>query len=183
MRRNGRKVHTPERRLLLVVDMLNGFLNPKGSLYCGEAGRRIIPFVRNRIRHYMRRGEPVAFICDNHVPRDPEFKLFSPHCVRGTWESRLVPEMPMPLDAPVIPKQRRSLFYKTRLDSVLQQHKPDIVEVVGVCTNVCVYFGVADLTVRGYRVRVQQKGVASFDPKAHHFALEQMKSVFGAEII
>ena len=35
---------------LIVADMLNDFLDPRGSLYVGPQGRAIIPFVAERSR-------------------------------------------------------------------------------------------------------------------------------------
>ena len=47
--KTGKRGDRSGRRALLVVDMLNGFLDPKGRLYCGDEARKIIPFVRRRI--------------------------------------------------------------------------------------------------------------------------------------
>ena len=50
-------------------------------------------------------------------------------------------------------------------------------------TNICVLYGVADLRTRGYRAAVPRAGVATFDKKAERFALDQMKRVWGAEVV
>jgi len=183
MARTLRTKRRAPRRALLVIDMLNGFLDPKGSLYCGDDSRAIIPYIRRRTRAYARRGEPVIFACDRHAPDDPEFRLYPAHCVKGTWEAEMIPELPVPEGAHVVAKATLSSFYKTRLEGLLARLAPDEVEVVGVCTNICIYSAVADLVVRGYRVRVPRRGVATFDARAHEFALEQMASVFGAKVV
>jgi nicotinamidase-related amidase len=36
----------------------------------------------------------VIFVCDSHIPNDPEFKQFGPHCVAGTREAEIVPGLP-----------------------------------------------------------------------------------------
>jgi nicotinamidase-related amidase len=169
------------RRALLVIDMLNGFLDPKGTLYCGDAARRIVPFARETIERYRAHGDPVIFVADTHEPCDPEFRMWPAHCVRGTWEAEVIPELPVGR-SPVIRKQRYSAFYGTPLQRRLSALRPRTVEVIGVCTNICVLYTVADLRNRLYNVRVLKRGVASFDPKAHRFALEQMEKVLGAEV-
>lgn len=169
-------------RVLLVVDMLNGFLDPKGTLFCGRAGRRIIPFVRRTIQQYRRRRDPVIFVADSHARDDPEFRNWPPHCVRGTWEAQIISELPTD-ESTVIHKSTLSSFYGTQLQRRLRALEPRVVEVVGVCTNICVLLVTAELAARSYRVRVLSKGVATFDPKAQRFALEQMKSAFGAEVV
>jgi len=73
------------KKVLLVVDMLNDFINENGSLYyCGQQGRDIVLMVVQKIREYVDHRLPVIFIMDAHDPRDQEFKLFPVHCINGT---------------------------------------------------------------------------------------------------
>ena len=181
-RKKATRASRPAKRVLLVVDMLNGFLDPAGALFCGKGARRIIPFVRKTIGQYRRRRQPVIFIADSHARDDPEFATWPAHCLRGSWEAQVIPELPVG-DSPVIRKRRYSGFFGTRLAGALKALRPELVEVVGVCTNICVQYTVADLRNRDYRVRVLKDGVAGFDPKACAFALEQMHSVLGAEVV
>lgn len=43
-------------RALIVVDMLNDFVDEKGALYCGQTARDIIPFIKSRIGNYRKTG-------------------------------------------------------------------------------------------------------------------------------
>ncbi|MFO8013505.1 MAG: isochorismatase family cysteine hydrolase [Phycisphaerae bacterium] len=171
-----------KRRALLVVDMLRGFLEPEGSLYCGEGSRDIIPYVARRIRTFARRGDLVVFVCDRHAEDDPEFRLYPAHCVAGSWEAEIVPDLPVPEGSRLIPKTTLDPFYQTHLDRVLRRHGPEEVEVLGVCTNICVLIAVIGLAVREMPTVVRRKGVATFDAEAHEQALGQMESVFGATV-
>lgn len=162
-------------RLLLIVDMLNGFLDPDGSLYCGENARKTIPFVRKRIEHCTDTGRPVVFICDSHEPRDREFEVYGQHCVRGTWEAEVVPELPTD-GASVLHKKTLSSFYNTQLPAKLRHYSPDVVEVVGVCTDICVLFTAFDLIARGWTVEAPRKGVSSFNRLGHDAALKIMRT-------
>ena len=173
---------TAKRRALLVVDMLRGFLEPDGALYCGEASRKIIPYVARRIRTFDRRGDLVVFVCDRHDTDDPEFRLYPSHCVAGTWEAEIAPDLPVPDGAKVLAKRTLDPFYGTDLEAVLRRDGPDEVEVLGVCTNICVLIAVIGLAVRQVPTVVRRKGVATFDAGAHEQALEQMASVFGARV-
>jgi nicotinamidase/pyrazinamidase len=177
----ARRTKRTPRRALLVVDMLNGFLDPAGGLYCGDHARKIIPFVRRRIQAYHRAGWPVIFICDAHDPDDPEFKIWPAHCVRGSRQARIIPELPTE-GAHIVHKRTINNFHGTRLAGMLRRIAPELVEVVGVCTNICIWYAVAELRIRGYRVRVPKKGVATFDRKAHELFLQQMRSVLKAEV-
>ncbi len=171
------------KRCLIVVDMLKGFCEEGNPLYVGDMVKEIIPFVVERVREYDRKHEPIIFLADSHEPDDEEFGMFPPHCVRGTEEAEIIDELrTIVRNYRVLHKNRYSGFYRTTLERNLAELKPDIVEVVGVSTNICVFFTVEGLRNRNYRVVVPGKGVASYDERAHEFALEQMETILGAEI-
>lgn len=169
---------------MFVIDMLRAFLEPGRPLYCGDQARRIVPFVCEKVEEFRRSGEPVYFICDSHDHNDAEFKRFPKHAVKGTEEARLIPELEPLSDGGIfIYKRRYSAFYDTVLDDYLKTNRPDVVEVVGVATNICVLYTVEELCNRDIPVRVLKNGVASFEPDAHNWALNQMEKVLGAEIV
>ena len=45
--------------VVLVVDMLQGFLEPGHNLYCGDQSRRIIPHVKRLLERERRAGSEV----------------------------------------------------------------------------------------------------------------------------
>lgn len=167
--------------VVLVVDMLRGFLEEGNPLYCGEGARRIIPNVQRLLDEELRRGSQVFFLCDRHDPDDAEFKMFPPHCIAGTSEAEIVPELAA-YEGEVIPKRRFSAFFETDLADRLKALAPDKVIVCGVCTDICVCHTAADARNRDYEVEVPVDCVASFDLAAHHAALQHMEKVLGATI-
>jgi len=172
------------KKVLLVTDMLDGFLRPGRALYCGPQSEAIIPFVRDKVAEYGRSGDLVVFIADNHDPDDLEFQRFPPHCVAGSKETEVIEELQgLAKNSIYLPKQRYSAFHGTDLEKRLKKLKPDLVEVVGVCTNICVLYTVEELCNLDLRTRVYRAGVASFDQEAHEWALKQMQSVLGVEVV
>jgi nicotinate phosphoribosyltransferase len=167
--------------VVLVSDMLRGFLEEGYPLYCGDRARRIIPAVQRLLEKEIAEGSKVFFVCDNHAPDDPEFTMFPPHCIDGTAEAEVIPELAK-YKGEIIPKKTYSSFFGTPLEAKLKRLKPDKVIVCGVCTHICVLYAVADARNRGYRVEVPVDCVASFDEVAHHFALGHMEKVLGAEL-
>lgn len=171
------------RRVVIVVDMLRGFLEPGYPLDCGDTARAIIPSVRRRIEAEMVRGATILWIADNHTPDDKEFVIFPPHCIRGTAESAIIPALADLVDpANLLPKTRYSGFYGTDLEVRLARLRPDIITIVGVCTDICVLHTVADARNRDYTVVVPADCVATFDPDTHRFALDHMRRVLGATV-
>jgi nicotinamidase-related amidase len=168
---------------LLVADMLNDFIDPRGSLYVGPSGRAIIPFVAAKIQETRASGGIVVFICDAHAPDDREFRYFPAHAVKGTWGAEIIPELtPAPEDFRM-EKTRYSAFSRTGLEDLLRREQVTRVAVVGVCTSICVMETVKELFDRDLPAVVYRDGVADFDPEAHAFALKHMARVMGATVV
>jgi len=166
---------------VLVIDMLRGFLEEGYPLYCGAKARRIIPNIQGLLERELTQGTKVFFICDHHEPDDLEFKMFPPHCVAGTIEAELIPELAK-YPGEIMPKKRYSGFFGTPLEEKLKELKPEKIIVCGVCTDICVLHTVSNIRNRDYQVEVPVDCVASFDEKAHYFALEHMEKVLGAKL-
>jgi len=168
-------------KVVLVVDMLRGFLEKGYPLYSGDKARHIIPNIQHLLERELARGSKIFFISDHHDPGDLEFKMFPPHCLEGTPEAEVIPELAK-YPGEIIPKKRYSGFFGTDLDARLKKLKPEKLIICGVLTNICVLHTVADARNRDYQVEVLVDCVASPNEKAHQFALEHMEKVLGAKL-
>ncbi len=173
--------------LVLVVDMLRGFLEPSHdgqahNLYCGEQARQIIANVRRLLEAERARGSRVIFVADSHDPDDKEFEVFPPHCVRGSAESEVIPEL-RDIPGELLPKNRYSAFFNTDLERRLAELKPEKVILCGVCTDICVLHTASDARNRDYRVEVPKDCVASFSEENHRWGLKHLQEVLGAKVV
>ena len=88
----------------------------------------------------------------------------------------------------MVRKTTFSGFHRTELDAVLERLAPEVVEVAGVCTDICVLHTVADLRARGYDVLVHRDLVETYDAPGHdaeefnRFALAHIRDVLGARV-
>jgi len=169
-------------RAVIVSDMLRGFLEDGYPLYCGTEARNIIPHIQRLLERELEKSSKIFYLCDHHTPDDPEFKMFPPHCIEGTEEAELIPELSR-YQGETIPKRTFSSFYNTSLDKRLEAIKPETIVICGVTTHICVLQAVVDARNRGYEVEVPVDCVASFDKKAHFFALDYIENVLGAKLI
>ncbi|HUU08821.1 MAG TPA: isochorismatase family cysteine hydrolase [Dehalococcoidales bacterium] len=166
---------------VLVIDMLRGFLEEGYPLYIGAKARRIIPSIQRLLEEGLARNSKVFFICDRHDPDDAEFKMFPPHCIAGTAETEVIPELAK-YAGEILTKRRYSGFFDTALETKLGELKPEKLIICGVLTNICVLHTVADARNRDYEVEVPLDCVASPDEAMHEFALEHMEKVLGAKL-
>ncbi len=168
--------------VVLVVDMLVGFIESGHNLYCGDDSREIIPNIQRLIEREQAKGSSVIFICDNHDADDLEFRMFPEHCIRGTREAEVIAELAK-YEGDVIHKRRYSAFFETDLDQRLKALSPDTVIICGVCTDICVMHTASDARNRDYTVEVPVDCVATFDPQAHRYALDHMKKILGVRLV
>lgn len=166
---------------VLVIDMLRGFLEEGNPLYCGIRTRRIIPNIKQLIESEIAKGAALFFVCDHHASNDPEFTSFPPHCIAGTSEAEVIPEL-AGYRGEMIPKDGFNAFYNTGLEEKLCNLKPQKIVIAGVCTDICICYSAAGARSRGYEVEVPVDCVASFDEKAHGFALGHMEKVLGVQL-
>ena len=168
-------------QILIVVDMLNDFVHGDGALFF-EAGAGIIPAVKRRIAAHRAYGNKIIYVNDAHEKDDKEFDRFPPHAIKGTWGADVIDELAPGYVDVVISKKRYSGFYGTNLDVYTVHSLADGVEVVGVCTSICVMDTVGGLANRDIKTLVPADAVADFDPVAHTAALNRMDAIYGAII-
>ncbi len=168
---------------LVVADMFQHFIDPQGALYVGPQGREIIPFIARKTEEIRAQGGVVVYVCDAHALDDREFKYFAPHAVKGTWGAALIPELTLKPGDYRVEKTRYSCFYNTDLEEILKKEQVEAIEVVGVCTSICVMETVKEAFDRDLPALVYREGVADFDPEAHAFALKHMARVLGAQVV
>lgn len=167
---------------ILVVDMLRGFLEQGHPLFLREKCRRIIPRVQALLLRETRLKSAIIYLCDSHRQDDLEFRMFPPHCIEGTEEAEIIPELAA-YPGEMISKRRYSGFFDTHLEARLKELTPDKLIICGVLTNICILHTAADARNRDYEVEVPVNCVASPDEAAHRFALEHMERVLGVRLI
>jgi nicotinamidase/pyrazinamidase len=167
--------------VVLVIDMQRGFLEEGNPLFCGEAARAVIPRVRKLLDRELGRGSTLVFTADAHAPDDKEFEMWPPHCVKGSKEAEIIPELASYVGLR-IDSARYSAFFGTDLARHLEELKPNRLHVCGVCTDICVLHTVADARCRDYEVLVYTDCVATFDDQMHQFGLRHIGEILGAKL-
>ena len=194
--------------VLLVIDMLNDFCFRSGKFFHPNC-EAIIPNVKALIK---KRGMwRVIFTKDLHTADDPEIKLLSEHCMYGTFGSATVEEIfdhEYTYGALTILKKTFDAFlgkavvkirddrdalkdYFYNLEQIVNDTKPSVIEITGVCTDICVFHTVstlAGLKAAGrfdfdFDIVIYRNCVATSDNAAGDYALNHLEKWFGVKII
>ncbi len=167
---------------LLVIDMLNDFVDIQGNLYVPSA-RKIVPHICNVIENHKTIGNMVIHVCDRHKKNDKEFEVWSPHAIVGTGGGEIIDELLERFYSKVIPKTRYSGFFKTYLEEVLVDNKITHLELTGLLTNICIFATAVDARSIGFEVVVHSKGTTSMTDEVQLQTLNQLETVFGCKVI
>lgn len=171
------------KKILIVVDMQKDFVyGPLGS----EAATAIVPKVVNKINEYKKINAPIFFTQDVHSPEEKDLtiegKRFPEHCLVNTDGARLISEVSETMnDYPFYLKNYLTKFSFTWLNFVnsLASLEEELeVELVGVCTDICVISNA--LLIRSAnptaKVIVDASCCAGTSSENHEAALKVMKS-------
>ena len=162
------------KKLLIIVDMVNGFVK-EGNM-ADPSIAHIIPEQRRLIEQFFKEREGIAFIIDCHEEKCSEFKKFPIHCVKGTSEAELVAELKQyKKECLVYLKNSTSaIFAPNFMNDIEKMKKLREVVITGCCTYICVtnlaiplqnYFDQKDLDVK---IIVPTNAVETYDAPYHN---------------
>jgi ureidoacrylate peracid hydrolase len=183
----------PKKTALLVVDMLNCFVDPKGEIYVLGI-ERTIPNI-NKLADFCRKvGSPVVWIREyvKNYPNDwlPYFAMWNlkPKNPMGPEVGMLGTMVHSSLnkkqgDFEVI-KYRYSPFAPgtpstPSLDKLLRAQGIDTVIIVGTNTNVCCESTARDAMHLDYKVIFVSDATSTFTEKMHQATLDTIRLAFG----
>ncbi|MGD9568467.1 MAG: isochorismatase family cysteine hydrolase [Sedimentibacter sp.] len=180
--------------VLFVVDMVNGFVY-SGAL----SSPRVVAIVNNIAElNEKTKGFNKLFFLDNHEKDSQEFKYFPSHCVKGTNEAELIPELKSENSENILYVEKNSTngFHSKGFQDWLKEHEEEIDNyiITGCVTDICVlqfalslksYFNEKN---KNKRVIVPKNCVETYDGGSHDgylmnlFALYNMHTS-GIEIV
>ena len=167
----------PGTTALVIVDMQNDFVDPRGSLSVPGA-RETVPAIA-RLRDMARaNGMLVVVTQDWHGREDPEFALWGPHAVGGTWGAEVVPELAPGAQDLVIRKRRYDAFYDTALENELRRRQIESLIVTGTVSNICVLHTAGSAALRWFRVIVPVDAVSALTEFDQHAAFRQIAFLY-----
>jgi len=170
---------------LMVIDMQNDFIHPKGILgrqgFCVVDLGTFVKRVADLMNLFKANGLPV--IATRHIIRQnsqghaiggglwvemrPFLKVAGLR--HGTWGAELIDGLPVP--DYIIGKHRFSAFYETGLESLLRGLNTEVVVFSGVATNICVESSIRDAFCMDFRIISIENCMAAYTIQAHEASL------------
>ena len=163
-------------KLLVVIDMQNDFVT--GVLGTKEA-QEILPLVTEKIAQAQR----VIYTLDTHgedyLSTQEGRKLPVVHCVKGTWGHALADGLLVKDGSEKIEKPTfGSVTLGETVRGMLERGEIDSVELIGVCTDICVISNA--MLLKAYcpelPVLVDASCCAGVTPQSHETALNAMQA-------
>ncbi len=183
------------------VDTQMDFMLPGGKLYVPGA-EKLIPNIRRLVDTARENRVLLISSGDQHSPQDPEFKIFPPHCIKGTEGAQVIPEA-LAQSVLAVPNQsafrlpadlaryQQVLIEKQTLDVFDNLHTAKIVNglsadaeffVFGVVTEYCVRCTAKGLLDLGRGVSIVTDAIEQLEPAAGSKTIAEL-TVVGAKLI
>lgn len=166
------------KKALIVIDMQNDFIT--GVLGNNEC-RAVVPHVVKRVQDAVEEGMDIIFSQDTHqedyLSTQEGKKLPVPHCIQNTEGWKIIPELAETA------AQRGIVFTKETFGSraiaeYIKAHHYDEVELVGVCTDICVISNA--MVIKAFapelEIFIKESCCAGVTPQSHETAIEAMKA-------
>ena len=161
-------------KILIVVDMQNDFID--GALGTKEA-EKIVPGIKEKIDEYRKNNETVIFTRDTHfenyLDTQEGKRLPVIHCIKDTYGWQISEKLDTK-GSVIIDKPS---FGSLELAEYVADLKPDYIELVGLCTDICVISNAFILKARlpEINIAVDSALCAGVTPESHVNALNAMK--------
>lgn len=170
------------RNILIVVDMQKDFVT--GALASKDA-QAILPKVKEKIEAYDRAGKEIIFTRDTHgedyMQTNEGKHLPVPHCIKGTDGWQICAELTDGITSEYKTVDKPTfgfLGWKEVLASETADGSDLDIEMIGVCTDICVVSNALILKAlySEATVRVDAGCCAGVTPEAHAAALVTMRA-------
>jgi ureidoacrylate peracid hydrolase len=169
----------PGRTAVVVVDLVNDFVEPAGAMPIADAGP-VLEAAGRLVAAGRAAGTPIIWVRPGHLEAvDGLFRKRAVHGMGETWGAQLHPSLPTRDDDRIVRKRRYSAFFATDLDLYLREHNISRVVLAGVALNICVRSTVHDAFFLGYDVWVVRDACQATGPREEASTLYDISTHFG----
>ena len=181
---------TPENAALIVVDMQNIWVHPRGARYL-PMSEDIVPRLQELLSFCRAKQVPVIYLHTTKRPDLADAGIFADikpqtHDADNEWSNFegsvgaefYEPVRPAGQDI-LVKKFRYSGFYGTQLENLLRALRRDTIAITGVATNVCCDSTARDGAMRDFRVLFLADCNASFSQEEQEATLQNFDKHFG----
>jgi len=164
------------RPLLLVVDMQNDFLDG----WPADTRESLVRSTHDLVLLIRSHGYPVVWVRQEFEAdlsdafREMKSRRIS-ITIKGTSGCEIAPQLPVARNDPVIVKKRYSAFFRTRLEDVLAELRPDTLILAGINTHACIRMTAIDAYQRDWPVIIASDCVGSYDEEHHAITLRYLQ--------
>lgn len=180
MATHGEKIseNLPAKRMLLVLDMQNDFLDSLGQLPIGSGqSEELIAFTNSRIQYYKSEKQSVVFVVNEFPANDFLANLFrNDAAIKGSEGAEIIPEISIGKHYK-FSKHAPDAFSNPQFDLHLREQGVTEIEIVGVFADQCVLSTIQGGINRGYRFVVNSKGLGAKTQEDIEEALNDMRAM------
>ena len=182
---------------LLVIDMQNAFLHPRGSIYQYRDGMTLLGIERTIAntaqavemanQHaipviYTRHSYRSDYLDASPVTKALFHRMGTRPLLSGTWDAQVIDELPIRSESLVVDKTRFDAFYNSDLEVLLRGIGGNHLVVTGIVTNACVETTTRAAAMRDFDVTILADCCTTYSNEHQLHALEVLDFYMLAKI-
>lgn len=176
--------------ILVLVDLQNDFLDPKGALFIGRDMSEYIRDLETKVSNWV---GPIFGLLDTHEPDSAEFQQFKEHCVINTWGH--YPISKKLYDRAVIENKKGYVSFSLMRELAVRAYDKKewvnpVFHFMGVLTHICVLENIAMLyhfSKELYnvipRIVVNYHDVQDLNWELHDEGIRRMDMLYGVKLV
>ncbi|GHI01592.1 isochorismatase family cysteine hydrolase [Neobacillus kokaensis] len=168
------------RTALIIIDMINNFDFPQGSVLAAKALKISQP-IKKLKDQFSKMKLPVIFINDHYNLWQADYQKIIQYC-SNQYSNPIMNKVLPGEDDYFLIKPKHSAFYGTALNTLLHQLNVNTLLLTGIAGNICVLFTANDAYMREFELLIPSDCLASVSEDDNQYALTMMKNVLKAKI-
>jgi nicotinamidase/pyrazinamidase len=170
-------MQVPSNRAFFDIDTQIDFLYPAGALYAPGA-EKLIPAIRTLNHFAAANGIPLISTTCAHTEDAAEFKVWPPHCVKGTVGQQKPAATLVPGQI-ILEKNELDLFSNPELPGLLDRLHIEECVIYGLLTEYCVKCAIMGLLKTGRKVYLVTDAITHLSAEAAEKVTREFQAAGG----
>lgn len=167
---------------ILALDLLTDFSFPDGARVRNALRSRASP-IRRLLERARKNAVPIIYVNDNLGRWRSDAPALIAHCTEPRRPGAALVESLRPDESDqIVLKPRHSAFFGTPLAALLEDRLIDVLVLVGISTESCIWMSACDAHTRGFAIVIPRDTVAGASRAATMRSLKSLRDVLGAQV-
>ncbi len=163
------------RKAILIIDMLNDFVQPKKK---DKIIRNIIKNIKKLIYISREKKDLIIYVNDSHIiGEDKELLEWGNHAIKGTKGAKVIKKLKPLKNELIIEKREFSGFSRTNLNDILIRNNINNIIVCGLFADICLKKTCIDALKNNYNIIFLKDCTTNYHDNSVENTIKELKKI------